>query len=336
MKVAQRGMSQLNRLVAVLVAAVITVAIVITGEPRAQADQLSDAKAKLASLQEEASQAEEQYNQIQASLDAAQAKLTQTQADIASQKEQVDAMREQVAILTLEQFRDRGITSTAALLTGGDQDQTLERIIMSSMVTDTTTALLQNYQLSQATLSDLEKEQQASVDSITADQQRQQDLKDQADQKVQQTQTVIKRLTAEQQIALGVSSTSSSSYSPPPPVQNGAAAQTIVNFAMSHVGGAYAYGGVGPAYDCSGFTMAAYKLVGIDLPHSATSQFRYGTPVAPADLQPGDLVFYYSGPGHVAIYVGGGMLVDARNVSLGIVYRPLDTGSTFAGARRLL
>jgi len=328
-------MPRLNRRAAVLASALLTLTLVYWGQPQAQADQLSDAKAQLATLQEDASQAEEQYNQLQASLDAAQAKLEQTQADIAAQQDKVEAMRTQVAILTLQQFQDRGIASAAMLLAGGDQDETIQRIVVSSMVTDTTTALLQNYQMGQAALDALQTEQQATVDSMTADRAKQQELKDQADQKVKDTQTLISRLTAAQQAALGVRA--STSYSPPPPVQNGPAAQAIVDFAMARVGGSYAYGGVGPkAYDCSGLTLAAYASVGIKLPHSATTQFNYGVPVAAADLEPGDLVFYYSGPGHVGIYVGGGMIVDARNESLGIVYRPLDTGSSFTGARRLL
>jgi len=335
-------MSRLNRLIVVLVSALLTVAIVWTGQPPAQADQLTDAKTKLASLQQEASEAEEQYNQIQASLDAAQDKLTQTEADIDAQQQKVDAMRDQVAMLTLQQLQDRGVTSTTMLLTSGDQDDTIQRIVVSSMVTDTTTALLQNYQLSQASLDELKKDQQATVDSITADQQKQQDLVDKANKNVADAQTIVNRLTAAQQAALAAENAnpvgpSPTSYTPPPPVQNGAGAQAIVNWAMSQVGKAYTYGGAGPnSYDCSGFTMAAFATVGISLPHSATTQFRYGTPVGKADLQPGDLVFFYSGPGHVGIYVGGGMIVDARNARVGVVYTSIDNGMPFVGARRLL
>jgi len=335
-------MSRLNRFTLVLVSALLTAALAWTGQPQAQADELSDAKAKLASLQEEASQAEEQYNQIQASLDAAQTKLEQTGADIAAQQDKVEAMREQVAIVTLQQFQDRGISSTTMLLAGGDQDQTIQRIVVSSMVTDTTTALLQNYQLGQAALDDLRKEQQATVDSITADQKKQQELKDQANQKVNQAETLVSRLTAAQQAALAASNATatgmtSASYTPPPPVQNGPAAQAIVDWAMARVGLGYSFGGVGPnSYDCSGFTMAGFASIGIKLPHSATTQFNYGTPVAKADLQPGDLVFFYSGPGHVGIYVGAGMIVDARNERVGVVYTSIDAGMPFVGARRLL
>ena len=82
--------------------------------------------------------------------------------------------------------------------------------------------------------------------------------------------------------------------------------------------------------------MMAYRSVGIYLPHGSASQFNYGTPVAKKDLRPGDLVFFYDGPGHVGIYVGGGMMVDARNYGVGVVHSSVDVGMPYVGARRLL
>ncbi|MCL2736196.1 MAG: NlpC/P60 family protein [Propionibacteriaceae bacterium] len=327
-----------------LFATLLTASVVWMGQPSSQADDLTDAQAQLVTLQGEASQADEQYNQVQASLTAAQTKLTQTQDDIASQQSKVEALRQQVAIVSLQQFQDRGITSTTALFTAANQDEALNRIIMSTMVADTTTALLQNYQLSQATLADLQREQQATVDSIAADEQKALDLKSQASLKVQQAQSLVDRLTAAQQAALlgnaaGLANgpNKNANYAPPPPVQNGPAAAAIVAWAMARVGLPYVYGGAGPnSYDCSGFTMAAFATVGIRLPHGAGGQFNLGTPVAKADLQPGDLVFFYSGPGHVGIYVGGGMIVDARNERVGVVYSSIDVGMPFVGARRYL
>jgi cell wall-associated NlpC family hydrolase len=324
------------------------------GQGSAQADTLSDAKAKLSQLQGEASQADEQYNQVQAQLDAAQVKLDQDKQSIIDQQAKVDALRSQVVTISLQQFQDRGILSTAMLLTSENQSEALSNFVVTSMVADTTTSLLQNYQLSQATLADLERAQQTTVDSIATDKARLEELKNQASSKVQEAQRVVDRLTAEEQeriraanaaalaarTATGTgegASNGQTSYTPPPPVQNGPAAQAIVDWAMARVGYPYVYGGSGPnSYDCSGFTMAAYAQVGIRLPHSATTQFNYGSPVAQADLQPGDLVFFYSGPGHVGIYVGGGMIVDARNEAIGVVYRSLDGAMPIVGARRLL
>lgn len=78
---------------------------------------------------------------------------------------------------------------------------------------------------------------------------------------------------------------------------------------------------VGGAVDCSGFTLCLYRNVaGITLKRTAAAQSTMGRRIALSDVQPGDLVFYYNGNkiGHVAIYVGNGKIVHAKNPSAGI------------------
>jgi cell wall-associated NlpC family hydrolase len=110
------------------------------------------------------------------------------------------------------------------------------------------------------------------------------------------------------------------------------AAQTAVDSARSQVGKTYAYGGGGPdSYDCSGLTQYAYREAGIELPHSSKSQSEMGTPVARADLRPGDLVFFYEPVSHVGIYVGDGQMVDAGSEETGVSQRSVDMeGYNFA------
>ncbi|SDO67149.1 C40 family peptidase [Geodermatophilus sp. DSM 45219] len=97
----------------------------------------------------------------------------------------------------------------------------------------------------------------------------------------------------------------------PAPAASGVA-QTAVNTALAQVGDAYVWGAGGPdAFDCSGLTQYAYAAAGISLPHSSRMQAQMGTAVSRADLQPGDLVFYYSPVSHVSMYIGNGQMVHA-------------------------
>ncbi|MDR1078692.1 MAG: SH3 domain-containing protein [Propionibacteriaceae bacterium] len=113
-------------------------------------------------------------------------------------------------------------------------------------------------------------------------------------------------------------------------------AQGAVDFARSKVGGPYVWGGNGPlGYDCSGLVKAAYASVGVSLPRVADAQAAYGYPVNRADVQVGDLVFYYSPISHVAIYVGDGQVVHASTYGVGIIYSKIDMASITA-IRRLV
>jgi cell wall-associated NlpC family hydrolase len=99
-----------------------------------------------------------------------------------------------------------------------------------------------------------------------------------------------------------------------------AGAGSAVQFALSKVGGTYSYGATGPdAFDCSGLTMAAWATQGVSLPHNSGAQMSSGKQVSEGELQPGDLVFYYSPVSHVGIYVGGGQVVSALNPGEGIL-----------------
>jgi cell wall-associated NlpC family hydrolase len=103
------------------------------------------------------------------------------------------------------------------------------------------------------------------------------------------------------------------------------AAQKAVDTARAQVGKPYEYGAAGPgSYDCSGLTQYAYRAAGIELPHSSRSQSEMGTPVARANLRPGDLVFFYEPVSHVGIYIGNGQMVDAGNEETGVVQRSVD------------
>jgi cell wall-associated NlpC family hydrolase len=114
----------------------------------------------------------------------------------------------------------------------------------------------------------------------------------------------------------------------------GPAAQTAINAALSQLGKPYVWGGTGPnGYDCSGLTQWAYAKAGITLPRVAAAQASYGTPVTRSQLQPGDLVFFYSPISHEGMYLGNGQMVHAPTTGDVVKISPL-LSSGYAGATR--
>jgi cell wall-associated NlpC family hydrolase len=121
-----------------------------------------------------------------------------------------------------------------------------------------------------------------------------------------------------------------------PAAANSQAAQAIVDTAMAQLGKPYVWAAAGPgSFDCSGLTQYAAKAAGINLPHFTGSQATMGTPVAQANLQPGDLVFFY-GLGHVGIYIGNGQIVHAPTAGDVVKVSDIAYMGSFDGARRLV
>lgn len=121
---------------------------------------------------------------------------------------------------------------------------------------------------------------------------------------------------------------------PPPPTPNENVA-AVLAAAYSVIGLPYQWGGTSPetGFDCSGFTAWAWSHAGVYLPHSSSAQYSSLPHVAREDIQPGDLLFFYSPISHVSIYVGGDRMIQSPNtgstVSVVSVY-----WDSFVGAAR--
>jgi cell wall-associated NlpC family hydrolase len=102
------------------------------------------------------------------------------------------------------------------------------------------------------------------------------------------------------------------------PNANGSA---IIEIAARYVGVPYVWGGTTPGgFDCSGFTSYVFAQLGINLPRTTSGQLTVGTRVSRADAQPGDLI---SHPGHVGIYAGGNLMVDAPQPGGAVSFRAI-------------
>ena len=99
---------------------------------------------------------------------------------------------------------------------------------------------------------------------------------------------------------------------PAPPDQRAA----VIQFALAQVGKPYRRRGTGQrGFDCSGLVQAAYRQVGVRLPHNSRRIGRGGVPVPRGQWQPGDIIVT---SGHVSIYLGDGLMVEAANRRKGV------------------
>ncbi|MEV6562674.1 NlpC/P60 family protein [Nocardia sp. NPDC051756] len=103
---------------------------------------------------------------------------------------------------------------------------------------------------------------------------------------------------------------------------------------LTRIGDPYVWGATGPnQFDCSGLVQWAFKQVGKNVPRTSSAQATYGTPVSKDELQPGDVVFFYSDISHVGIYAGNGLMLHASTFGVPVAVAPM--GSTpYNSARR--
>jgi peptidoglycan DL-endopeptidase CwlO len=108
-----------------------------------------------------------------------------------------------------------------------------------------------------------------------------------------------------------------------------------VQAALTQVGQPYSWGGAAPGgFDCSGLVMWAFQQAGIALPHSSQALAHGGQPVSLSDLQPGDVLTFYSDASHAGIYIGDGLMVHSSTYGVPVRVVPMTSSGPIYDARR--
>ena len=116
----------------------------------------------------------------------------------------------------------------------------------------------------------------------------------------------------------------------PTPGAGSGAGGVAVQAALSRIGSPYSWGAAGPgAFDCSGLVMWSFQQAGIFLPHSSYALAAGGQPVSMDQMQPGDVISYYSDASHVGLYVGDGMMVHASTFGIPVAVVPVNNAPIY-------
>ena len=275
-------------------------------------------QAKVDQLTTQFNKVSEQLDQVDAQLSSAQQQLKQVTTNYNHAESQFKVAQLTVAQIAASVYEDTGSTSIAGVLTSGNPQQVLQEgsllLQLSSSRDDETQQLLasasqlsgvqQEMQRTEAGIASLKKELSSRKVSLTG--------LINTEKATLQTLTYTQR----QQVTsttVGAGGTGNVTPTPPPNLPTGTEADTAVAFAYSQLGCPYVFGGTGPCpdgYDCSGLVMKAWASAGVSIPRDTYSQWAALPHISLSDLQPGDLL-YYNGESHVAMYVGGGMIIDA-------------------------
>jgi cell wall-associated NlpC family hydrolase len=288
----------------------------------AEASRLvQQAAQELTVIDEQVHEAEVTVAGLQDAADAAAGQAAAANAALAVYEPQLRAIAQ-------SGYKGKTQTGVAAFLTSQSADDLVQQMLTLDMIAHYTNSVIGDVAAAQAVAA----EAQAVADQAAAQAQAGLDQLEVQQAEVQKRVTEYEadfaRLTAAEQAvvtaalagpALRTPSTSSLPLAP------SEAAGAAVRTGLGQVGDPYVWGSTGPdGFDCSGLTAYAYAAAGVSLPHSSAAQSRLGVEVARSDLQPGDLVFYYTPISHVALYIGNGMIVHARTFGQPVAVTSVD------------
>jgi cell wall-associated NlpC family hydrolase len=363
------------RMLTVMISTVLAVTIPLTMVSQ-QKTAYADTASELASAQAQVDSANTKLQDISGELNIAsneladiQSQQTDVAAQIVNTQQQVDEAQAQydTAMDSLKKQAVQNYTS--------DQADYLSVLLSSTSFSDFSTRLylLDKMMSQQKTTIDKVTAAKTELQAKQADLQSQKDQLDTLEASAQDKQDSIQKsldeqesylaglssqvttlmakqaaeqAAAQQAAAAAASSSKSSSSGSLVSTGNsgGSYSQSVyedaANYALSKIGCSYVWAASGPnSFDCSGLVMCAYASAGVSLGHYSGGQYSscvyhfYNS----SELQVGDLIFYGSGGSrHVGIYVGGGMMVEAKSPSVGVTYNAVHTNdSDFAGFGRL-
>jgi cell wall-associated NlpC family hydrolase len=310
-----------------------------TGAGAAPQPSVSQVQAKINQLTTQFDKVSQQLDQASQQLTAAQTKLSQVRVRLRHADAQFQAAQANVAATAAAAFEDSGATSIAGVLTSGDPSVLLQQGSLLMELSGNRSAQTKQLLTDASQLAGVEQEMSRTETGIAGLKRQLSDHKSSLGKLIDTQKATLASLTVPQQqtvqtnsIGGGGTGTTSATYSGTTSTQGGKA----VAFAYAQLGKPYQWGATGPgSYDCSGLAQAAWAAAGVSIPRTTYAQWAALPHISTSALEPGDLL-YFDGVGHVAIYVGGGDIIDAPQTGQDVQKIPLAGWyqSTLVGAAR--
>ncbi|WP_152648780.1 C40 family peptidase [Streptacidiphilus anmyonensis] len=277
---------------------------------------------RLHNLYQQVEAATQQYDSLTEQLNQAQTNVMEIDVQVTDSKTQVAEGTELAGEFASQQYRDGGLSQIAQIVFAADPDAAIHGKELLDAAARSQADLLRQLSDDQAALTASEtaaKAAQARVAQLVAAQGKQ---KDAVNKELTGLEQLVSGLTGAQrdllsqleqkeanaaQLALLASGVLGKAGEKP-----SAAGAAAVAYAFAQLGKPYVWGGAGPkVFDCSGLTSQAWLAAGVPIPRTSQEQWAQLTHIPLDQLRPGDLILYFQGATHVAIYIGGGMVIQA-------------------------
>jgi cell wall-associated NlpC family hydrolase len=338
------AVSSPRRTLASLIASTLAIALAgsltLVASSPAQADptpSLAQVRRQVDVLRHQAEQAAERFNTARVELTESKRRMSAVRSRYDRQQTQVDQMRDVVGKIAAAAYKSGAIDPTVQLVLSEDPTTFLRQAADMSQLSRQQAATLREMAAARLQLAQDRKavrQERARAGRLKA---KIAEEKQDVEAKLASTRRLLGRLEAEQRAKLAAETRRANSFArasrggardgggsadAPAPTYDGPAsgrAAEAVRTAYAQLGDPYVYGAAGPSsFDCSGLTMYSWAAAGVSLPHSSSAQYSAVRHVSMNELQPGDLVFYYSPISHVGIYIGGGTIIDAPYPGLSV------------------
>ncbi|NUS56980.1 MAG: hypothetical protein HOV66_19305 [Streptomycetaceae bacterium] len=314
-------------------------------DPAPTKDQV---KAQINDLQHQAEIATEELNGFQEKTEQLQGQVGQIQERIAQEQSDLISLQDSMGAVASAQYKNAGIDPTIALLLSEKPDDYLRK---ASQLDQITAHQADSIQAIQAKKRSLDQERSEASQKLGELEQTRKNLttkKSEVEEKLQKAQQLLNTLSEAERAAMladdghgdDARASRDDSRSPSTPTAKATPKETppanipavsgragaAIAAAYAQIGKPYVYGATGPSsFDCSGLTGWAWRQAGVSLPRTSQGQAGIGPNIPKSQVQPGDLIIYYSGYSHVAIYIGNGQIIHAPKPGTNVRVAPWDS-----------
>ncbi len=302
----------------------------VSAAPRLDVDE---ARRQVEALYHKAEQATERYNEARMALQDAERKFARAQKEASAKQSTVSELQKTVGAFAANAYRSGGMDQTLQLVFSDDPEAFIAKAASLDALSSREAGALRKVVEARR---ELQANQTAAAQQLAVVEAQRKALateKADVEKNLRAAREVLNRLEAKDRDQVNRASRDDGrDLLKNLPLPNPRAAKAI-EFALDQIGDRYVWGASGPdGWDCSGLTSVAWSKAGVSLPHSSAQQYYSGDKVPRSELQPGDLVYFYSPISHVGIYLGNNRMVHAPNPGRRVEIAPLSqmpyTGAT--------